>query len=569
MRRLVVFVPGLLAAALVFAVSAASDLPVAAELVAIAAVVLSLLAGVVPRRRDVRAHAAAALAIAAVTAAGQTNGGVVYTAGAPLFALATVVCMRVARGRVVGDAPPASRRAFAVVVVAGAASAIGLALALPPAERLVAPRVAELFAERGDVAGFSSSMRLGSTRGMLMSDTIVLRVRAPRGVRVDYLRGVAYDRYELREWTSTLDAARRTVHTRTDLDAAPIRVAFARDAPVARRGDARWFLPAGACDLATPSGAIAFDDAAVAHPDGFEWRIDDVSFRLDGCAPPAAPAAPRASDRALPTKIRLQLAPIAAQWTEGATDDRAKVEAISRRLASYGYSLSVKREFARDPVVDFITTHKEGHCEHFASALALLARASGVPARVVSGYRVREEDENAIDGHWVVRERNAHTWVEAFYDGAWHAHDPTPLAEPAARAGTLADLGEALAAYADRLQKRTAAFALAALGALVLVVMRVARAVRKRARRTRRTAPDPPLPSYAALESALAAAGHARDAAEPLERFAARVAASAAPWADEAARAVVEYAALRYGGEGDRTRVERSLDEAARRVARA
>ena len=82
----------------------------------------------------------------------------------------------------------------------------------------------------------------------------------------------------------------------------------------------------------------------------------------------------------------------------------------------------VSKEMAQ--VEEFLFEDKRGHCEYFASALALLGRAAGVPTRVVMGYRV---SERSPFGYSVVRERNAHAWVEAWLpEQGWVTRDATP-----------------------------------------------------------------------------------------------------------------------------------------------
>jgi transglutaminase-like putative cysteine protease len=79
-----------------------------------------------------------------------------------------------------------------------------------------------------------------------------------------------------------------------------------------------------------------------------------------------------------------------------------------------------------DPVLDFLINRKQGHCEYFASAMALLLRANGVPARVVNGFK--GGDVNDLFGpSIVVRQKHAHSWVEALgSDLVWVTLDPTP-----------------------------------------------------------------------------------------------------------------------------------------------
>ena len=73
----------------------------------------------------------------------------------------------------------------------------------------------------------------------------------------------------------------------------------------------------------------------------------------------------------------------------------------------------------------------------FASAMVLLARVEGIPARVVGGYHVSEV--NPFTGRAIVRDRDAHAWVEAWIEGAWRKWDPTPVSESFARSGSAFD----------------------------------------------------------------------------------------------------------------------------------
>ncbi|MBI1309781.1 DUF3488 domain-containing protein [bacterium] len=77
-----------------------------------------------------------------------------------------------------------------------------------------------------------------------------------------------------------------------------------------------------------------------------------------------------------------------------------------------------------DPVEDFLFNRKSGHCEYYASAMALLLRAANIPSRLVSGFKGGEQDP--YSGAFVVEERHAHAWVEARINGRWQTFDPTP-----------------------------------------------------------------------------------------------------------------------------------------------
>jgi protein-glutamine gamma-glutamyltransferase len=98
------------------------------------------------------------------------------------------------------------------------------------------------------------------------------------------------------------------------------------------------------------------------------------------------------------------------------------------RSGEYTYTLNRRREdTSLDPTLDFLQNVKQGHCERFAGALALMLRSHRVHARVITGFRGAE---NKGDGTYVIRQNFAHSWVEALVlrDSHWHWRllDPTP-----------------------------------------------------------------------------------------------------------------------------------------------
>lgn len=114
------------------------------------------------------------------------------------------------------------------------------------------------------------------------------------------------------------------------------------------------------------------------------------------------------------------------------------IESHLRDQGIFTYSLKAEVVDPRiDPVEDFLFNRKEGHCEYYASALALMLRAVGIPSRLVSGFKGGEQ--SALSGAFVVQERHAHAWVEAYVEGRWQTCDPTPAA---ARAASVEEIGE-------------------------------------------------------------------------------------------------------------------------------
>lgn len=126
-----------------------------------------------------------------------------------------------------------------------------------------------------------------------------------------------------------------------------------------------------------------------------------------------------------------ELRELAEQITAGADTRVAKVEAIQAYLLTeYEYSLDQPlsdrvRSGEIDPIEGFLFDTKAGHCEYFATAMALLLREVGVPTRNVNGFYGAHYNE--IGEFWAVRQADAHSWVEVqFGELGWITFDPTP-----------------------------------------------------------------------------------------------------------------------------------------------
>lgn len=125
-----------------------------------------------------------------------------------------------------------------------------------------------------------------------------------------------------------------------------------------------------------------------------------------------------------------------------------RLEAFFRTSGGFRYTLAgVERTPELDPVEDFVTRSRAGHCEFFASGLVLMLRSVGVPARIVVGYR--QGEWNTVGGYYQFDQTHAHAWAEAYVapeqlpadvdlkepwlslarqNGAWLQLEPTPAA---------------------------------------------------------------------------------------------------------------------------------------------
>jgi len=577
MRLFLRFAPPFAAGVMLALVIIGGPPPAAARVIGIACAIASLLAALVVQKPDLRAHATVALAVAAFIAAGQVHAGGRYALGATIFVGVCLACLRAPRTS--GAPLPARARMRASIVLAAGSFVVGglLVWQLPNAHAAMERRIARWLGAIDDeeITGFASNMRLGSTHGMLLSDRVVMRIE---GNADEYLRGAVLDKYRMNEmsWTSSTDIPDVRVVTPAGMapETATSKMVYARSARVSRGGEARWFLPVGACDLGTASGKVSLDQAGIVHP---EPAIEPTTiwYRTSECARvPVKLAPPTDANLDVDVHFEAEITAIAAKWTAGARTDREKLEAIERELGRFRYSLDVRRNARIDPVVDFLTLHHEGHCEHFASAMAILARRAGIPTRVVTGYR--GGDFNKLGGYTVVRERNAHAWVEAWVDGAWHAYDPTPPIDGMERESASGSAAVDVATYAiERVLNALSRITLLEWGlyltsaVVVLYVIReITRRLAKRRARSRNVFGDfeAAHPAFDALADQLARAGHARRVSEPIESFARRLRAITAPWSKGAAEALEHYAALRYGNRGEAAEIVGELEKAAKGI---
>jgi protein-glutamine gamma-glutamyltransferase len=117
---------------------------------------------------------------------------------------------------------------------------------------------------------------------------------------------------------------------------------------------------------------------------------------------------------------------LAAQITGSAKNNYDRAAAIEHYLRTrFGYTLEFPRTSPKDPIANFLFERKQGHCEYFASSMAVMLRTLGIPSRVVTGFR--SDEFNDLTGSYVIRAKDAHAWVEAYFPGyGWQTFDPTP-----------------------------------------------------------------------------------------------------------------------------------------------
>jgi hypothetical protein len=165
-------------------------------------------------------------------------------------------------------------------------------------------------------------------------------------------------------------------------------------------------------------------------PQGLHYDAYSLLEDLPETAPPILPApvlplAARERALQLPT-IDRRIPDLARKFAAGAANDLERIRAIEKGLrTSYGYTLQLPDREISDPLAHFLFTRKKGHCEYFASAMAVMLRSIGIPARLATGFQ--SGIYNPVSELWLVRASDAHSWVEAWIPGrGWTTFDPTP-----------------------------------------------------------------------------------------------------------------------------------------------
>jgi transglutaminase-like putative cysteine protease len=128
----------------------------------------------------------------------------------------------------------------------------------------------------------------------------------------------------------------------------------------------------------------------------------------------------------LPAETDPRIAELAQQITARGSSTIEKATLVEGYLKrTYRYTLNLTWKPGPQPVSTFLFEAKAGHCEYFASSMAILLRSVGVPTRIVNGFLMGEY--NPVGGDYIVRQSDAHSWVEVYIPGrGWLEFDPTP-----------------------------------------------------------------------------------------------------------------------------------------------
>jgi protein-glutamine gamma-glutamyltransferase len=292
------------------------------------------------------------------------------------------------------------------------------------------------------VSGFSEEVTLGEIGTIKESDRVVMRVRLresqPSSSSNLKWRGIALDYYDGRSW-------RRSDLARTTLRPQEGYFKVEQSAQSTHLLTQTYFLEALSTDVIFASRRVlalsnelgslrrdSFDNFFTAPHRSHKIRYTAVSD-ITHADPSLIPATlPPISESMRKTFLQLpsldpRIVELAKNTTKSIPSSFGKAQALERFLkVNYGYSLQLKgTPRSADPLAMFLFDVRMGHCEYFASAMTIMLRQLAVPARLVNGFRAGEY--NRFGDAWIVRQYDAHSWVEAYFPPyGWIEFDPTP-----------------------------------------------------------------------------------------------------------------------------------------------
>ncbi len=296
------------------------------------------------------------------------------------------------------------------------------------------------------VAGFGDDVELGGFGTIRDDPTVIMRVKMkdrpeppPPSIGIRF-RGTSFDRYSDGRWSRTQFSG-ETVRRSQDeyfLFRPPKESDQEYEIILDPMDEAVLFIPEGTVALQVPpqvrAGRTRYRE--VIYAPGFDFRYRG---RVEGPLTYKAFVAPRRRGIAegIPKSLEQRylevpqgyerIAALAARLAGDATDPRAKAQRIERYLrgsGDYRYTLDQPETEGKDPLHVFLFEAKAGHCEYFSTAMAIMLRSLGVPARNVTGFL--GADYNPYGDYYAVRNGHAHSWVEIFAEGKWTTFDPTP-----------------------------------------------------------------------------------------------------------------------------------------------
>ncbi|RMH17438.1 MAG: DUF3488 domain-containing protein [Acidobacteria bacterium] len=278
-------------------------------------------------------------------------------------------------------------------------------------------------------AGFSDSVDLSSTSSIRGNRAVVMRLTfdGPPPTELRF-KAATYDVYRERRWIRrprlavpvtpwsnqefVFAGGRRRATAEVQLE--PLRSASLA-LPLETLSVRGLNVPAL---LRDPGGAYLLP---MPPREALHYRLELGDEPVIRAADPDDPRRSALDESGLTPRIRALAREVMGEGPDGERIDRLE----RHLLREYAYTLDFVGRGGSDPLEAFLFDNRRGHCELFASAMVLMLRAEGIPARLVAGFL--DAERTAFQGYYIVRQDNAHAWVEAYApERGWRAYDPTP-----------------------------------------------------------------------------------------------------------------------------------------------
>ncbi|MGH7850241.1 MAG: transglutaminase TgpA family protein [Thermodesulfobacteriota bacterium] len=390
-------------------------------------------------------------------------------------AVCAVIVFEMRRGALESGGPASDEPELVTPPFLGTSIVLGICILLTAAlifisvPRLGGSYFSSGFLRTGELrSGFSDEVRLGRVGEIKLDGSPVMTVRVLNRDISDvpypvYWRGVALDEFDGESWRSGSagyriykpgPAGRVIVGGRPAGGVKDIIEQEIITEPLDTDVLFSANLPVGFGSV--PGGRVAVLNDSYSLHDRVSYRIKYYAVSDIGVP---SPGELRNDDSAYADSMDtyLQLPPLGDRVKELAleiTSSDASVydKALSVKrylLTNYTYTRTLGRDASGFPLEEFLFTRKEGHCEYFATAMAVLLREAGIPSRVVNGFIGGAPNEHG--NFFLVRESDAHSWVEVYFPGhGWVTFDPTPEGQAGADAGAF----PLLTSYIDYLRYR-------------------------------------------------------------------------------------------------------------------
>ncbi len=296
------------------------------------------------------------------------------------------------------------------------------------------------------ISGFSNEVELGDIGRIKLDNSVVMRIETFQGERKIipgndiYWRGIALDHYNGRRWSNTFSdkqKVKKAGRNNFRIDDVKKSSEILKQVIYLEPINSNIIFTAGRpLNLNAPFQWVGVDYNNSLYRSEYPYGRVRLIINSDLSTKGRYRLSPEEDN--MPASYReryLQLPPLSSRFlnftrnvVKGVEEKHQQANVMESYLKTqFGYTLVQSQSKGVSPIDNFLFETKEGHCEYFASAMVLMLRASGIPARLVNGFLRGEWNE--VGEYLLVRQSHAHSWVEALMgDKGWVIFDPTPAA---------------------------------------------------------------------------------------------------------------------------------------------